>query len=181
MIKWLLRRRLAEFERSFNYDVSYTREILDASPRALLALGRIKALATYRRDVPKNAYYTAKLVAARNEDCGPCTQLVVTMAERAGVPSDMLRAVLARDERAMNENVALGFRFTEAVLAHAPQADDLREEVMRRWGKRALVSLAFAITAARLYPTVKYALGYGKACTRVSVGGTPLPVRRQAA
>jgi len=28
------------------------------------------------------------------------------------------------------------------------------------------------MTAARLYPTVKYALGHGKACTRVVVGGT---------
>ena len=45
---------------------------------------------------------------------------------------------------------------------------------MKRRGRRALVSLAFAMTAARLYPTVKYALGHGKACTRVVVGGTPV-------
>ena len=45
---------------------------------------------------------------------------------------------------------------------------------MKRWGRRALVSLAFAITAARIYPTVKYALGHGKACMRVVVGGTPV-------
>ena len=45
---------------------------------------------------------------------------------------------------------------------------------MKRWGRRALVSVAFAITAARIYPTVKYALGHGKACTRVVVGGTPV-------
>jgi hypothetical protein len=36
------------------------------------------------------------------------------------------------------------------------------------------VSVAFAITAARIYPTVKYALGHGKACMRVVVGGTPV-------
>jgi hypothetical protein len=36
------------------------------------------------------------------------------------------------------------------------------------------VSLALAITAARIYPTVKYALGHGKACMRVVVGGTPV-------
>jgi len=29
-------------------------------------------------------------------------------------------------------------------------------------------------TAARIYPTVKYALGHGKACMRVVVGGTPV-------
>ena len=46
--------------------------------------------------------------------------------------------------------------------------------IVKRWGRRALVSLAFAITAARIYPTVKYALGHGKACMRVVVGGTPV-------
>ena len=46
------------------------------------------------------------------------------------------------------------------------------EAIVGRWGRRALVSLAFAITAARIYPTVKYALGHGKACMRVVVGDT---------
>ena len=34
--------------------------------------------------------------------------------------------------------------------------------------------VAFAITVARIYPTVKYALGHGKACMRVVVQGTPV-------
>ena len=66
--------------------------------------------------------------------------------------------------------------FAEASLRHAPEADDLREEVVRRWGKRALISLAFAITGARIFPTVKYAMGHGRACTRVTVGGETRPV-----
>jgi hypothetical protein len=43
------------------------------------------------------------------------------------------------------------------------------------------VSLAFGLTAARLYPTLKYALGHGRACTRVTVAGTPAPLHRHAA
>jgi hypothetical protein len=53
-------------------------------------------------------------------------------------------------------------------------AGEYREAIVKRWGRRALVSLAFAVTAARIYPTVKYALGHGKACMRVVVVGTPL-------
>jgi hypothetical protein len=37
-----------------------------------------------------------------------------------------------------------------------------------------VVSLAFTILTARMYPTVKYAMGHGKACTRVVVGGAPI-------
>jgi hypothetical protein len=39
------------------------------------------------------------------------------------------------------------------------------------------VSLAFAITAARVYPTSKYALGHGKACQRVVVAGETIAPR----
>ena len=96
------------------------------------------------------------------------------MAERAGVDPDVLRAVLADNPDAMPPDVALAWRFTRAALAHDPEADDYREVIIERWGRRAVVSLAFAITAARMYPTVKYALGHGKACMRVVVGDTPL-------
>jgi hypothetical protein len=39
-----------------------------------------------------------------------------------------------------------------------------------------LVSLSFAMLSARMYPTLKYALGYGKSCTRLTIGGDVLPV-----
>ena len=94
------------------------------------------------------------------------------MAERAGVSPAVLRAVLADDPGAMPPDVALVWKFTRATLAHDGAADEYRDAIVKRWGRRALVSLAFAITAARIYPTVKYALGHGKACTRVVVGGT---------
>jgi hypothetical protein len=103
------------------------------------------------------------------------------MAERAGVAPAVLRAVLARDERAMSADAALGFRFAEAVLAHDLRADALRDEIVRRWGKHALISLGFAIASARVFPTVKYALGHGQACTQIVVGGMPAPVLREAA
>jgi hypothetical protein len=34
--------------------------------------------------------------------------------------------------------------------------------------------------AGQLYPTLKYALGHGKACTRVVVAGQPVSPRRLA-
>jgi alkylhydroperoxidase family enzyme len=181
MLKWLMRRRIAAFERAYGYDASYAREILDASPRGFWVFGRVGALGRYYRDVPRDAYFAAKLVAARAEDCGPCTQLVATMAERAGVAPTVLTAVLTRNAAGMTPEAALGFRFAEAVLAHEAGADGLRDEIVGRWGRRALISLAFAIAASRVFPTVKYALGHGESCTRVTVAGAPVPVLRQAA
>jgi alkylhydroperoxidase family enzyme len=174
MIKWLLRKAIERFERDWNYDASYMRDMIDASPRGAWLFSRVTALGQFRRDIPIGAWYAAGITAVRHEDCGPCTQLAVTMAERAGVSPAILRAVLADNTEAMPPEVRLVWNFTRATLAHDAAADEYREAIMKRWGRRAVVSLAFAIAAARMYPTVKYALGHGKACMRVVVGDTPV-------
>lgn len=174
MIRWLLRRAITRFEREWKYDAGYLRDILDASPRAAWLFSRAAALGQFRRGVPLEPWYAAGITAVRHEDCGPCTQLGVAMAERAGVSPAVLRAVLADDAEGMPADVALAWRFTRATLAHDAAADEYREAIVKRWGRIGLVSLAFTITAARIYPTVKYALGHGKACMRVVVGGTPV-------
>src|SRR4029434_4379420 len=95
MIKWVLRRAIDKFEREWNYDASYIRDMIDASPRAAWLFSRVTALGQFRRDLPIEACAAAGITAVRNEDCGPCTQLAVTMAERAGVSPAVLQAVLA--------------------------------------------------------------------------------------
>lgn len=171
MRRWLIGRFIAAFERRYDYDMTYAREILAASPRAFLRYARLTGMAGYREDVPLEAWYAAKLAATRAEDCGPCTQLVVRMARSEGVPSSTLRAILSGDEAAMGEAASLGHRFARAVLAHHPAADALRAEVVQRYGERGLISLGFAVAATRVFPTLKYALGHGRACTRVELDG----------
>ena len=174
MIRWVLRRWVTKFEREFNYDARYMRDMIEASPRAAWLFVRATAIGQFRRDLPIEAWLAAGITAVRAEDCGPCTQLAVTMAERAGVSPAVLRAVLTDDAGAMPPDVALVWKFTRATLAHDAAADEYREAIVTRWGERALVSVAFAMTAARLYPTVKYALGHGKACMRIVVDGRPI-------
>ncbi len=89
-----------------------------------------------------------------------------------------LRAVLIEDPTAMPPNVALAWRFTRATLDHDPLADEYREEIIRMWGPKAVISLAYAIVTARMYPTVKYAMGHGKACTRIVVDGAPVALHQ---
>src|SRR5579885_2421716 len=178
MLRWILRRQIGKFERTWNYDGRYMHEMIEVDPRAMLTFGRIQGLTKHRKEVPLAAWCAAGIVAVMAEDCGPCTQLGIDMAEREGVDPGILRAVVARDYAAMPYQVALAVRFTEATLRHAPQAEDLREEVVNQFGRRGLISLAFAMVAARSFPTLKYALGYGEACRRVAVGGEVQPVLR---
>ena len=175
MLKGMLTRWIDGFERQWGYDAGYMRDVIRVSPGSLVkfALG---TRAANPKAAPPEALFAATLVGVLAEDCGPCTQLGVSMAEKSGVEPGVLRAILAEDPAAMPDDVALAWRFARATIDHDPTADEYRQEIVRRWGPRAVISLAFAMVASRVYPTVKYAMGHGKACTRIVVGGAPAPL-----
>ena len=131
---------------------------------------------------PAEALVAASLVSTLAEDCGPCVQIGVDIATANGVDPNVLRAILAGDEAAMGETAALGYRFAKASLARdMAVCDPLRDEIVRRWGDKALVAISLGMVASRMYPTLRYALGYGKTCSKVVVGGDDVvPLGRAA-
>jgi hypothetical protein len=176
MLKALLARQIGKMERQWGYDASYMRHVLAASPASLLRFGLVSSMADAKA-APAAAIAAAKLVGTLAEDCGPCTQIVADMAAAEGVAPQVLRAILAGDEAAMGPDAALAWRFARASLARdMAAADPLRDEVVGRWGEKGLVALSLALTSSRMYPTLKYALGYGKACSMVVVDGVAAPV-----
>jgi len=181
MLKWLIHRKLSAFEREHGYDASYMHVVLETDLGAFLKFGRAVGLGNYRKDVPPAVHVAAMLTSSIQADCGPCTQLGVGLALRAGVPAATIAAVVKGEEAAMSPEVALVVRFARAVLARDAAADACRAEILRRWGPRALLALAYGMMAAQLYPALKYALGYGHACTRVVVAGEAVSPRKMAA
>jgi len=176
MLKTMLTRWIDGFERQWGYDASYMRRVLAASPATLLKFSFVVGVVD-RKAAPGAAIAAAGIAGTLAEDCGPCTQISVDMAAAGGVPPAVLRAILAGDEAAMGEDAALAWRFARASLARdMDAADPLRDEIVRRWGDKGLVAVSMAITTARMYPTLKYALGYGKACSKVVVAGVATPV-----
>lgn len=168
------------FERAFSYDASYMRALLAARPSTFLKFSIVTGLAS-RRDAPGEALAAAGVVATLREDCGPCTQIGIDIAVKGGVDRNVLRAILAGDTAAMGPTAALAYRFAQASLDRdMEKADPLRDEIVRRWGDKALVAIALTITTARMYPTLKYALGYGKTCSKVTVAGEAAPFERPA-
>jgi len=128
-----------------------------------------------RTAVPAEALAAVGIAGTLAEDCGPCTQIGVDMAAAGGVDPKILRAILSGDEAAMGETAALAWRFARASLARDLETvDPLRDEIVRRWGDKALVAISLTLMTSRMYPTLKYALGYGKACSKVVVAGTAI-------
>lgn len=181
MLNFVTDQALKAFGARYDYDVSYMRHMLRAAPRAFSKFAKVTNIAAHREAAPVDAWYAAKIVGTLAEDCGPCAQLVVKMAEEAGVASGQIEAVLTRNVSAMSDDVALAFRFADAVARRTGEDEALREEIRRRWGEAGLIDLALAMQAGRLFPMVKGALGYAKTCQRVSVGDRMVAVVKEAA
>ncbi len=172
MLKSLLERfAIRPFERRYAYDASYMRVLLAASPASFLKFSLLPGVAP-RRAAPADLLAAAGIVGTLREDCGPCTQIGVDIALASRVKAATIRAILAGDRAAMGETARLGYDFTRASLDRDIEAaDPLRDEIVRRWGEKGLVAVALTIMRARMYPTLKYALGYGKTCSKVTVAG----------
>ena len=172
MIKRILHYFIRTFEARYDYDSSYLHEILDsAGPVAFWKFVRVQGLSEHCHDLPREAWYAARLEAMAQEDCGPCTQLTIRMAEEAGISGTVLAAVIGRDDETLAPDTRLAVQFVRASVARGPEADQLRDEVLARFGPRGLVTMAYTMTSAKLYPTLKYALGHGQSCRCLEVGG----------
>ena len=180
MLSWLIRRKIDAFESEFSYDMDYARDLVGTSLKAMMLFHKATGMGEYREDLPKDAWYAARLVTMRAEDCGPCTQLTATMAERDGQSPEMIRAILSAELGELSDDVRLVVEFTQASLRRDASADPLRKRIVERYGRRGLVSIAFAMLSSRLYPTLKYALGYGHTCSVVHVDGAPVLTPREA-
>lgn len=181
MIRLLIEPWLHRMARRYDYDVTYLTAMLRTSMRGFLKFSKLFDLARHREAAPAAAIHAAKLVGAMAEDCGPCVQLVVNLAREARVDPADINAVLRRDAGAMSPDAALGFRFAEAVAWRLPEEDDLREAVRTTWGDKGVLDLAFALAIGRVFPMTKAAMGYAKACRRVTVDGRAVDVVKRAA
>lgn len=180
MLKAFLLAQIAKMERTWGYDASYMRLMARTSPASTFKFAMVSMMVDAEA-APAEAIAAAKLVGTLAEDCGPCTQIVTDMGLAAGADPEVLKAILAGDETAMGADAGLAWRFCRASLARDMEAaDPLRDQVVARWGQAGLVAIGLALTSGRMYPTLKYALGYGKACSRVTVAGQPTPVAHLA-
>jgi Carboxymuconolactone decarboxylase family len=152
MIKWALRKATEKFERDWNYDASYLRDMIDASPRAAWLFSRVTALSRFRRDVPIEAWCAAGITAVRREDCGPRTQLGVTTkdARAQGETEQRLYLVSAwREAPLYSDRERAALEWTEAVthVGETEVPDSVFERIRRHFDEAELVALTFAVVA----------------------------------
>ena len=158
------REALRGFGKHYDYDVSYLEELLDSSPGAFLAFEAAMPMGQYRKTVPLDLLFVAKIAAMRQQDCGPCTELGMKIAREAQVPEGVIRGAL-QGGRGLNEEQLDVYHYARGVAANGELDPELLPRLQARWGKEVVAELALAIVATRLYPTLKRALGHAKSCS----------------
>ena len=170
MLKTIIAKKISAFEAEWDYSMDYAREILALGIKPLKKFFDAQAIGEYRVGISPAAHYCAKILGVMAGDCGPCVQLVVDMAQRDGVSPDALAALVGGDFDALPPDMRLCAEFTRALLARDPSLPELRERVRLQHGTAGLVSIAYAVINANMYPVLKYALGHGHACAKIEIG-----------
>ena len=169
MLRWIFRRKLDAEEKKLGESMDYLRHIVAVSPSAFMRFASIMPFANSRRVLPKNIWYAAQLITLQHEDCGPCLQITVNLAQRDGVDGTVIRAILDRDRDGLTPEFADVCDFAQAIANKDVDADALRETLRKRYGDRGLIELSYAIAAGRIPPTVKRVLGYARSCQDVTI------------
>ena len=168
MIQALVRRKLDRAEKELGAPIDEMRYVAKHSLSALRAWGSVHSWAHYRKAMPAEAFYVAKIAAYRQEDCGTCLQIAVNLAKKAGVKTDLIRAAMEGRVSALPGELRMVYRFAEQ-QANGQDDPELREQIRLGYGDEALIDLAFAIVGSRAFPTFKRVLGYAKSCTQVTI------------
>lgn len=116
MLRWLLRRKLAQEEQRLGESLDYLRHILDVSVTAFLRFAAFMPLANSRKTLPKEAWFTAQLVALQKEDCGTCLQIGVNLARESGVSPQLLQSVLDGRLEDLPAELVDVFHFTQRIV-----------------------------------------------------------------
>jgi alkylhydroperoxidase family enzyme len=169
MLRRIILARIGSAEKNWGVSLEYCKFILRVSFRAFFKFGKFLAVDEYRRVLPPGPCYVARIVAIQDADCGSCVQIAVCQAKKAGVPANVLRAVLDGKLCDLPEELRDACRFAEAVVTANGEEDALRERIRLRYGDEGLIEMALAIASCRTFPTVKRALGYAVSCSAVAV------------
>jgi alkylhydroperoxidase family enzyme len=169
MLRKLILARIASAEKDLGVPLEYCRFIVRVSLRASYKFAKFLAVDEYHRALPAGPCYVARIVAVRDEDCGPCVQIAVNQALKAGVPAAQLQAVLDGRLDDLPEELREAHHFAEAVVTRNGQEDAWRERIRRRYGDEGLIEMALAIASCRVFPITKRALGYAVRCSDVAI------------
>lgn len=165
MIGKLLSSVLGRFEKRYDYNAAYLRDVIEADSGSGLLLMLATQYLARDFELPPDVYFAARLRSTMRADCGPCLRLALKMADEAGADRRVMAAALGQGDAP--PDAALAIAFADAVLDNAPELTEIGEAVRERFGDKGRAGLATAVVAGQFYPLLKRGLGHAAVCEPV--------------
>lgn len=159
---------LNAFDEKYQYDSTYMKDLLDSSPEGFKTFHGFMPMAQFRQEAEPIPYFLSKIVATQSEDCGSCLQLVVRMAQEAGISNEIIEGGLNQG-KGLSSELKDVYDFTIGVAANQALEESLVERMEKKHGKTGISELSLCIASAKVFPTLKRALGYAKSCSLVTI------------
>lgn len=162
------RQMIDDFENQYNYDCTYMRELLEHSPEGFAKFANFLPLSSHREKLSPDDYWVSKLVAMQAEDCGDCLQLNVRMAVEEGISKTTVEAVLEGGDT-LPSKLKDVYQYAKYLTANSSIDPQLVDRVTKYYDKGALLELGLCVATAKVFPTIKRALGYTRSCSLVKI------------
>lgn len=151
------------FEKHYQYDTTYMREMLAASVAMYDKFNNIMPLVSHRELLDVDTYMVAKLATMAFEDCGECLQLNIKMAQEQEVSENIIHG-------AINGGKGLSAELKDIhdfalMISNNTRDERLVKLVESRLNKGQLLELGIAVATTKIFPVLKRALGYAKSCS----------------
>lgn len=169
MISMMLNKEIDKAEEFLGANMDYLRHLQDQSLGAALKFFMFMPMAGHGKTADPNALAVARLVATKQEDCGPCVQATVNGALAAGADKAVVQAVLDADLETLSPTLRQVHDFAKSVARADPSATSQSEELSELLGAAAVMELSLAIASARVFPTLKRGMGFAQSCAMVKV------------
>lgn len=160
--------QITDFEAHYHYDATFMHELLAHSPEGYAKFSAFIPLSSHRKQLKPEEYWIAKLAAMQVEDCGDCLQLNVRMALEAGVENAVIRATLNNGE-GLPKNLQLVYQYAYQVAAHALLDANVMAQIEAAYSKGERLEFGLCIASAKVFPTIKRAMGYTKSCQLITI------------
>jgi hypothetical protein len=154
---------LQEFEATYDYDTTYLRKLANDSPGAYDAFAQAEGMSAYRKALPLDAHYVARIATMLVEDCGPCTQLNLRMAVEAGVERNTLDRLLHNPEE-LPEPLQDVRDHARAIVGEGDVTPERVERLRANYGDEGVAEIAVVVLGSRIYPTLKRAMLADQKC-----------------
>ncbi len=152
------------FESAYEYDASYMRELYERSAQAFSLFNAARTMASYYKDLPAEAHYTAAITVMQHEDCSGCLDLNYQLAREAGISEDIISALADSPDQLppILQDVRL---HTQLCLSTGALDPAVVARIEKRYGKAAFAELTICIVGVRMYPGIKRALLKLQSCS----------------